>query len=235
VPGLVIVTGLVALLSCCVAALLAAGLSRPSGRAADGRGSDDRAGAGLLTALLVGQVVGVLPPSATFRNWHVAGRLAPSLDRYLLPLLPLVLALLVWALVGRRVSQWIGWLAVAAVGVFSAVGTRDSFVFQRTAWQLAQRAVTAGVPLADLDGGMEWDGLHLWERSWAEHATPKSWQFAWTRQFAPIDTETYVVAGSDNELRGYVVVWRQPYSAWLQSRPVAMYLLRRADAPWPPR
>lgn len=88
--------------------------------------SPERASAGLVAAIALGQAVGAVPPSFTFRDWTFCGHNAPSLDRYVLPLLPLALALGLWALRGVRPVPVAGWLVVAAFAAFSVAGTRDS-------------------------------------------------------------------------------------------------------------
>ncbi len=58
----------------------------------------------MLIWVLVLQAAGTLPSSFSFFNWYVDGLPAPSLDRYLLPLLPLAVVLLLWALGSARLS-----------------------------------------------------------------------------------------------------------------------------------
>jgi hypothetical protein len=73
--------------------------ARITGRARAGVGV-----AGMLIWVLVLQAAGTLPSSFSFFNWYVDGLPAPSLDRYLLPLLPLAVVLLLWALGSARLS-----------------------------------------------------------------------------------------------------------------------------------
>src|SRR5215207_8847816 len=127
-----------------------------------------RTSAGLVLAIALGQVAGVLPPSFHFRNWII------SVDRYLLPMVPFGIALLLWASRDVPLVRPLGWLAVAAYALFSIVATRDFLVFQDATWAMARTAIEAGVPLTQLDGGASWDGYHLYEYSLANGITQQT-------------------------------------------------------------
>jgi hypothetical protein len=118
--------------------------------------SPERARAGLVFAIALWQVVGVLPPS-----FHYIRR-GYSLDRYLLPLLPLGICLALWALRDVRLVQPVAWLLVAAFAIYSAAGTRDYLVYLDTAWTLAREANALGISNEHLDAGAAWDGYHLY-------------------------------------------------------------------------
>ena len=176
------------------------------------------------------QVLGVMPPS-----YHYIGWAAGSLDRYLLPLVPLTIALALWALRGVRIALPLGWIVIAALALFSVAGTRDYLVFMRAVWAMGEEAMAAGVPLDRLDAGSGWDGYHLYEYG-LEHRirsrTPKGGPW-WVYFYAPATDSAYVVAGKP--LPGYHVIREQPYSSWLQREPTNLYLLNRTGVPWPPR
>lgn len=215
--------------------LYALALARRAGRAAGslqargagGRGSralpndPTRIGAGVLASILVWQVIGALPPSFHFRNWII------SVDRYLLPLLPLALCLGLWALRDVRLAMPIAWLGVVAIGTLAVVGTRDALVLQGAVWDMGRIALDLGIPIDRLDAGAAWDGYHLYEYSKANDIAPRTpggpW---WTDLFAPATDSTYVV--STAPLTGYDVMSQIPYSSWLDNRPTEIYLVRRA-------
>ncbi|MDP9366527.1 MAG: glycosyltransferase family 39 protein [Chloroflexota bacterium] len=209
----------------CVAASLLLGLVLC--RRVRSSATPERAKAGLVLAVAVSQVIGVLPPS-----YHYLNR-GGSLDRYLLPLLPLTLCLALWATRDVRLAPAIGWLVVAAFALFAVAGTRDYLVYMDEVWTLARAANAAGVPNDRLDGGSGWDGYHLYEYSrdnCVRARTPNGpW---WVYFYAPATDSTYVVAG--RPLPGYAVVSEHPYSSWLETEPTSLFLLRRPDAPWPP-
>jgi hypothetical protein len=214
----------------CAAATIVFGLvlCRNAGTAAP-----DRFGAGCVLAIGAWQAVGVLPASFTFRNRTWQGVPAPSLDRYLLPLLPVAIVLLLWALRNSRLVRPVAWLVTLAFAVYAVVGTRDSLVFQEAIWNLAVYANSQGIPNTRLDAGAAWDGYHLYEYSRDNNIpvqTPGGeW---WLSLFAPATNSDYRVAGA--ELASYEVVTRIEYSSWLQREPVYLYLLRSQDVAGPP-
>jgi hypothetical protein len=176
------------------------------------------------------QVLGVMPPS-----YHYIGWAAGSLDRYLLPLAPLAIALALWAL--RRLRLWLpaGWLVVAALAVFSVAGTRDYLVFMREVWTMGYQAVAAGVPLDRLDAGSGWDGYYLYEYGRANRIrsrTPKGGPW-WVYFYAPATDSAYVVAGKP--LDRHLTIFRRPYDSWLYRKPAYVFLVRRWGETWPPK
>lgn len=196
-----------------------------------------RAGAGLTLAIAFWQILGVLPQSFTFREWTFRGLNAPSLDRYLLTLLPLSIILAFWAIRGMRVAIPAAWVLTVAMALFSIVGTRDFLTFHQTVWEFAQQVtVEEGVPLTMLDAGAAWDGYHLYEYSIANDihtSAPLPW---WIGLFAPADTAEYIIAGAprDDFSDLYAPIRRIEYSTWMNPEPTYLYLLRRKDVPGPP-
>ena len=210
---------------CAIAALiLGVILVRALGRGEGGR----RAGAGLVVSIALWQAAGILPPS-----YHYI-RQAGSLDRYLLPLLPLVIALTLWALRDVRIVQPIAWLTIAVFAVYSVAGARDYLVFMDSVWSLARVANTAGVANDRLDAGSAWDGYHLYEQMLAEDIrkgrTPRGpW---WVYFYAKPTDSAYIVASAPKA--GYVTVERFPYDQWIYQHPTELLLMRRLSEPWPP-
>ena len=187
------------------------------------RATPRHASAMLVASIGLWQVVGVLPPSFHFRNWII------SVDRYLLPLVPLAIALLLWALRDIRIMTPVAWLIVALMAAFSIAGTRDFLVFQQATWDVAREAVARGVPLTKLDAGASWDGYYLYDYSVTrniDQQTPGGpW---WTDLFGPATDSTWVVATRPQP--GYEVVLERPYSSWLDREEQTMLLMRRIDA-----
>jgi 4-amino-4-deoxy-L-arabinose transferase-like glycosyltransferase len=192
-----------------------------------GAPTEHRSAAGLTLAIGLWQVVGMLPASFAFRDWTI------SLDRYLLPLLPIGIVLGLWALRDVPLATPVAWVVVGAYAVFAVAGTRDFLVFQDATWALARQANAMGVPNERLDAGSSWDGYHLWEYSQAHGVSARTangpW---WVYLFAPATDSSYVVSGAP--LDGYDIVTQVPYSSWLQRQPVSLYLLRRSDVSGPP-
>ena len=186
-----------------------------------------RAAASLLTCIGLWQVIGILPPSYHFRNWII------SVDRYLIPLVPFVICLLLWAVRDMRMLPLLGWIFIAAMAIFSVASTRDFLVFQEATWDFARDTVAQGVPLTRLDAGSSWDGYHLYDYGLAhdiKQQTPHGpW---WTNLFAPATDSTYIIGTSIPD--GYVEVEGREYSSWLHSDGQWLWLSRRADYPGPP-
>ncbi len=184
---------------------------------------------GLLVSMFVFQAGGTLPSSFSFFNWQVGGLPAPSLDRYLLPLLPLTILVVLWALRSAPFSLPAAWVVIVAVGLFAVAGTRDSMVRQQTVWDIADAAVAAGVPAHKVDGGAAWSGYYLFEYSVTTPIPPPPGDSPWwVWVFAPGADGTYVVGG--RPLPGYDVVRTVPLSSWLEPRPAHLYLLKREGA-----
>jgi 4-amino-4-deoxy-L-arabinose transferase-like glycosyltransferase len=212
---------------CLVASL---GLALVAARGVGAVPSPERLRAGLVLAIGLGQVLGVMPPS-----YHYIGWASGSLDRYLLPLVPLGIALTLWGLRGARIVAPLGWIVAAALALFSIAGTRDYLVFMRAVWATASDAVADGVPLDRLDGGSGWDGYYLYEYGLANRIrsrTPKGGPW-WVYFYAPATDSAYVVAGK--LLPRHLKVREHPYSSWLQREPTSVFLLRRWGQRWPPR
>jgi hypothetical protein len=163
-------------------------------------------GAKLLVAILVGQAVGIVPPSLHFQNPVPAAVLVFTLDRYLLPLLPLVVCLAVWA-----------------------VG--DLRLFQDAVWNTATEAERAGVPVRQLDGGAQWDAVRLYRDGVEvpESLPDRPW---WVNQFAWDLDPRWIVSSSP--VPGYVEVTSHTYDTWLRPHDKRIFLLRRQDVPPPP-
>jgi len=184
----------------------------------------EKAAGYLVISITFWQWLGVLPPSFHFRFW------AGSLDRYLLPLLPLTICLGLWAARDLRLSLPTAWVVVAMFALFAVAGTRDFLIFQGATWDLAQQANDLGIANTRLDAGASWDGYHLYEYG-RDNRIPLQtfgppW---WIDLFAPATDSSYVVASTP--LDEYAVVERIEYSSWLHRTPVYLYLLRYQTVP----
>lgn len=215
-----------ATLVCLASALVAIAIVS---RAAFVRGDTRRAGAGLVASIALWQAIGVLPPSFEYLDRGY------SLDRYLLPLLPLVIALLLWTSCDLRMWMPIGWAVIAVFAAFSVAGTRDYLVFIERIWRVAEETQAAGARRDQLDAGAGWDGYHLYLDGLAKgldspRTTDGPW---WTEIYAPITDSTYVISGRPQP--GYLTVRIVLVDSWLLRRDdVRIYVQHRPDSPWPP-
>jgi 4-amino-4-deoxy-L-arabinose transferase-like glycosyltransferase len=191
--------------------------------------SPERATAGLVLAIALWQVAGIFPPS-----YHYIGWTAGSLDRYLLPLIPLAICLTLWALRDRPLFAPAGWVIVALFAIFATAGTRDYLVYMKSVWGMAYDAIEAGVPLDQLDAGAAWDGYWLYEYSLANLDRGRTRRGGpwWVYFYGRATDSSYVIASERQ--RGYFAVWQREYSTWLNPEPAYLYLQRRPLRPWPP-
>ncbi|MGC4104761.1 MAG: glycosyltransferase family 39 protein [Thermomicrobiales bacterium] len=176
--------------------------------------SPQRAVAGLVAMVALWQLVGAILSSVRFLGQ------GDSLDRFLLPLIPLAIALLLWSLRDVRFLDPVAWLAIAAVAGVSVAGTRDLILTQDALWSLARTASAAGVPNDRLNAGAAWDGFWLPTAQLDDPAREPG--------------DAYVVTMDPDAFAGYIVVEQRTVDRWLAEGDATMYLLRRADAPWPP-
>jgi hypothetical protein len=186
----------------------------------------ERAAAGLLAMVGLWQMVGVLPAS-----YHYINR-GGSLDRYLLPLFPIVIAIALWALRDVRLVTPVAWLAVACLAAFSTAGARDYLVYIDAVWDMAETANEMGIPNTKIDAGSAWDGYHLYYNKQEQPGTPVMTENPpwWVRLYARSTDSTYLVSTNPGAHKGYVVMQQREYSAWLEDDPVTVYLLRKWNA-----
>ena len=182
----------------------------------------------MVAAIGFWQVLGILPPSFHYLNRGY------SLDRYLLPLLPLGICLLLWATRDLRMFQPLAWTIVAVFLAFSVAAARDYFVYLETAWSLADDATAAGVASTRIDGGAAWDGYHLYtyalDNGIHRAATPRGpW---WMTFYGLASDSSYVVSSTAQP--GYIRVWKRDYSSWLSRDTLQLYLLKKTSVAGPP-
>lgn len=192
----------------------------------------ERAAAGLLAMVALWQVAGILPPSYQYVTR------GGSLDRYLLPLIPLTIALVLWSIRDLRLIQPLAWLVIAVMAVVSTAATRDYLVYMDAVWSMARDANRAGVVNEKMDAGSGWDGYHLYtdmvDRNITRNMSPSRSPW-WINFYAKQTDSTYIVSTNPQWREGYVVVQRKEYDQWLEDDQVFVYLLRKRDAPWPPQ
>lgn len=194
---------------------------------------DRRAIVLVLSQVLV-MFAGALVVSSHFRLWSYEGVASPTLDRYFLPLVPVLIAALMWSLRGVPFSMSLAWWVTLFLAMFAVAGTRDSLEFHRQNWELAREANALGISNRILDAGASWDGYHLGEQSLAEVGyRPRPGLLWWFSIYTPIIDPQYSIATKPVPRYTDVVIERR-YDLWLDTRPARLYLLRRDDVPGPP-
>jgi 4-amino-4-deoxy-L-arabinose transferase-like glycosyltransferase len=131
---------------------------------------------------------------------------SPCFDRYLLPVLPPLVALLLLLPPpirrGTLVRRQLGFAALVVLGVFAVAGTRDYLERNRCQWTLLEILLREGVGPEEIDGGFEF-------RNRDENKTALS-------NGAPRDTlEKRVVVSLAESLPGYRVVRQLSYQRLL--------------------
>jgi hypothetical protein len=188
--------------------------------------------AGLVGAIGVAQFLGVIPPSLHIRPMI-------TFDRYFIPLLPLAVALVLWALRGR---EFIPGIALAALGVLAVVnllGLQDWFAFKQVQWDTAAWLVNdQGIPGNYVDGGPQWDGLHFYEYSLShpnDRVPRQPNDVWWLWLVAPNIDPAYVVASTPTPPPNYTLYAKRPYHSWIRSKNDSyIYVWRRTySAPAP--
>jgi len=203
-------------------------------------------GAGiLLRRTAIGMARGLSPATTEYSRSEIAARLFLALaaagyalalgifanlvgffDRYLLPLLPLTLALVASRegshdRSGTVVSTAIAGALVAVFAVFSALAAHDYVAWNNARWT-ALRWLTDHEHVAPerIDGGYEFNGWNLYDARYRP-SPGKSWWWV-------ADAEYVVAAGP---LSGYREVARYPVVRWLTGTRSDIVVLRRATEP----
>ncbi len=192
-------------------------------------------------AIAVAAVVGVIAenrkPQVTFTWMATVLLLAGSLlhlqfyfDRYLLPALPLALASVLLVAPGVRVGLAAGALALG-LAWYAIAGTHDYLAWNRARYQGLAELAAAGVPVEQIDGGMEYNGWHLAAKlaTWPTAQGARPGQPVTERSWWWVVDDRYVV--SFWPLVGYTVKRDLLYSRWLVPGTGAVLILERSSGP----
>jgi hypothetical protein len=145
------------------------------------------------------------------------------LDRYVLWLVPLMLAVIAAAAGGRR-RPGLGWLGAAvavafAFAAFGVAGAHDYFAWNRSRWEALGDLTARGISPAQIDGGFEFNGWFGYDPDYRERPGVSWW---WIRD------DLYVV--SFGPLDGYVEIARYPYERWLPPGSGTILVLQKGSA-----
>jgi hypothetical protein len=151
-------------------------------------------------------------------------------DRYLVPAIPPLLAASVASLLledhakpggtGEWMLHVVASLLIGLFFVFSICSTRDYLTWNRTRW-LALNDLMEGkhVSAEDIDGGFEFNGLHLYRRNYRP-TSDKSWWW--------VNKDTFVVAFG--AIPGYSVMREYKYRQWMPPHNGSILLLEKDPA-----
>lgn len=125
----------------------------------------------LLTALVIGRLRARFSPELGLVYLTTLVLALASLtfftyfERYLLPLIPGVIVLLLDATRGVRFSLPAAVVGVIAVALISVALMTDYFGWNEARWNAGRALLVAGVPVEKIDGGYEWNGWQLYDAS----------------------------------------------------------------------
>ena len=107
---------------------------------------------------------------------------------------------------------------VAASVIFATGTTRDYLTWNRVRWEALNRLLQDGVNVSDIDGGFEFNGLHLYDPNYRD-SPGKSWW--WVRG------DTYQIGFG--RIPGYEVLTEYQYSNWIPPRTGTLVVLRKSQ------
>jgi len=140
-------------------------------------------------------------------------------DRYLLFVLPFVLALVALAepAVTTRASRMLGIVVLVGMAGYGVMATHDYFAWNRARWDAIHAAERMGATPETLDGGFEYNGFHRADAK--PDAPPPGRSWWWVKD------DRFVVAFGPVE--GYEERARFPIGRWLPRTPGHVLLLER--------
>ncbi|HEX6136500.1 MAG TPA: hypothetical protein VF059_02505 [Casimicrobiaceae bacterium] len=143
-------------------------------------------------------------------------------DRYLLFVLPFVLALMARVETGTptRLARGVAVLSVVAALALGTMATHDYFAWNRARWDAIRLAGALGATPATLDGGFEYNGYYRHEIRPRVERLGKSWWW--------VDDDRFIV--TFGPVPGYVERAAFPVRRWLSRTPSVVRLLERAPS-----
>ena len=185
----------------------------------------------LSSALVLGVLRRRLRAPESFVAWSLAGQVGLLAilwlfyDRYLLALLPLLVALVLSA--RPQLHRAAFTTVLAAFALLSVVGVRDHLAYNAALWQGVTLLREQGVPDSDIDAGYVVDGwLHFARPEEAPRDIDGNAFFPWLT--APGGLLPYQIA--NEPLPGWQIVDSVPFERWL-GRSGSIYVLARAAEP----
>lgn len=147
------------------------------------------------------------------------GAIAPLFDRYLIPLLPPLVAMVVLAAEGDRrhaAELAAAGMAVAAMAVFSVLSTHDWLAWQRSRWEAVRFLEARSIPANKIDGGYEFNGMTTYRPGPPNQSGKQGW---W------VEDDEYVLAAGPRD--GYREIANFGVDAWLWRNGEQILVLQR--------
>lgn len=151
------------------------------------------------------------------------------LDRYLVPLVPLIAASIASSTshtpkqsgaMGARLLPIVSSVLIGQLAVFAICGTRDYLAWNRARWvALSELTHVERVEPKDIDGGFEFNGQHLYNPQYVAKPGRSGW---W------VEGDEYVIAFCS--ISGYSVARTYPYRQWMPPRDSAVVVLEKDHA-----
>lgn len=141
--------------------------------------------------------------------------IAPLFDRYWIPLLAPLVAI-VAAASGGRIHLVAGAVLVAAMAAFSVMGTHDWLAWQRSRWEAVRYLDAQSIPASKIDGGYEFNGTRTYRPGSPSQSGKPGW---W------IDDNEYAIAAGPRD--GYSEIARFPVDTWLWRDGARIVVLHR--------
>lgn len=148
-------------------------------------------------------------------------------DRYLIPLLLPLLAIIVASLPNKerlhpakteeRILVGIVLLLLGFFFMFSTLATRDYITWNRVRWTALDALMEDDhIAAEDIDGGFEFNGLYLYKPDY-QPAPPKSWWW--------VEGNTFVIAFGP--IPGYSIIREYEYDKWLPPAKGSILVLKK--------
>jgi len=114
-------------------------------------------------------------------------------------------------------------ISIALMAVVCVIGTRDSLVFEKAVWKMADHANAIGIPNTELDAGAARTRYFLANQAPKVALAPGAAQpwWVWTDGAT---TGRYLI--SVTPFPGYEIIDSAPIDEWVTPHPVRVYLLR---------
>ncbi len=139
-------------------------------------------------------------------------------DRYLLPLLPfLMMLILVPSIRLRKLNLFLSLGSLLIIVIFSVSGTHDYFSWNRARWAAATYLENQGISPNKIDGGFEYNGWHQTNHKNPHNRYGKSWWF--------VNEDNYALAFTTYQ--NYTVKAAFPFHRFCNLSTDTLYALER--------